>query len=102
MPELFSANAELIDGETTYRGRDQIGAAYTQSKAGRDRAPRRHLVTNTFIELIDATSARGICYVTEVDASGSVCRVGHCEDRFALSDGEWLFDRRRLHWLTPS
>ena len=69
----------------------------------------RHVLTNIFIDVVDADHARGISYLTLYRHVGEEslspdpitfdgpAGVGHYEDRFVRTDHGWRFARRKLH-----
>jgi hypothetical protein len=108
--ELFTPDGSLDVGEPLH-GRDAIWAALMQRP---DELRSRHVISNVFIEALNADTARGVSYLTLYRHHGEAsvrhgpapltgpAAVGHYEDRFvrlAQPDGshQWLFQSRRLH-----
>lgn len=103
--ELFTEDAVLDTGQPL-DGLDAIRA----SLAGRDdRLRTRHVITNVFVDVLNADEARGIAYLTLYRhhwddnlrpgpaPSAGPAAVGHYEDRFARTARGWRFRSRRLH-----
>jgi hypothetical protein len=103
--ELFCADGELeIDEPLT--GTEQIRAAMQRRP---DELRCRHVLTNHYVQVLDADNARGIAYVTlyrhlgaaSLSAApvpvGGPAGVGHFEDRYHRQDGQWRMRRRKLH-----
>lgn len=103
--ELFTEDAVLEAG-----GLLEGKAAIRESLRKRpDELRSRHVLTNIFIEPLDAETARGITYLTlhrhvgkESLEAGPVAfdgpaAVGHYEDRFVLAKEGWRIARRKLH-----
>ena len=73
-----------------------------------DELRSRHVLTNIFIDVIDADHARGISYLSlyrligqESLEAGPVpftgpAAIGHYEDRFKRTDQGWRFEHRKL------
>ena len=74
-----------------------------------DELRSRHVLTNIFIDPVDADHARGISYLSlyrhvgeeslapDPIAFEGPAAVGHYEDRFVRTDAGWRFERRVLH-----
>ncbi len=102
---LFTVDAVLVIGQRL-SGRDAIVAAIKQ-RPGELRS--RHVISNPFVDVIDARNARGICYLTlyrhygaESLAHGPVglnrpAAVGHFEDTFVRTPAGWRISDRVLH-----
>lgn len=104
--ELFVPDAVLqYDG--VHSGLEAI-AAWVGSRPRAERT--RHLVSNSWIDLLDADHARGLSYLTlwRADAEGLApdavagadgpVAVGHSQDRFVRTDDGWRFAARTVHW----
>jgi SnoaL-like domain len=103
--ELFCVDGVLNVG-TTIKGRAGIFASCQKRPPG---LRTRHVITNPFIEVLDDTTARGICYLTlyrkVADTTpanvplplSSPAGVGHYEDRFARTPDGWRIASRILH-----
>lgn len=102
---LFTEDAVLIIGQRL-SGRDEIVHAIKQ-RPGELRS--RHVITNPFVDVIDARNARGICYLTlyrhhgpeslaqgPIDVRGPAA-VGHFEDTFVRTATGWRISYRVLH-----
>ena len=102
---LFTEDGELDTG-TPLEGRAAIRDALSHRP---DELRSRHVITNVFIDVLSATEARGISYITlyrhvgpeslkgaPVPLDGPAA-VGHYEDRFVRTASGWLFKRRKLH-----
>ena len=104
--ELFAVDAVLNLAGNVLEGRDAI-FRYCQSRPAGLRS--RHVITNSFIEVLDSQSARGMCYLTLYRrlagpaAAGTPlpmslpAAVGHYEDRFCRDEGGWQFVWRTAH-----
>lgn len=103
--ELFTEDAVLDTGKPL-DGLDAIRASLADRD---DRLRTRHVMTNVFVDVLNADEARGIAYLTlyrhhgddslrpgPVPLSGPAV-VGHYEDRFARTAQGWRFRSRRLH-----
>jgi hypothetical protein len=86
--------------ESWTTGREAIRALF------RDRPPRlaRHIMTNTLVDVVSATEAKGRTYMTFVSTTDlsktppvaePVLMYGQFDDLFVLEEGEWRFKERR-------
>lgn len=103
--ELFAEDA-VLDAGGALDGKAAIRASLAKRP---DELRSRHVLTNIFIEALDANTARGISYLSlyrhvgvESLAAGPVAfdgpaAVGHYEDRFIRTADGWRFARRKLH-----
>lgn len=102
---LFVSDGSLIVGREL-KGQDAIRASLMSRP---DALRSRHVLTNSFIDVLNAHEARGIAYLTlyrhqgdaslgagPVDFAGPAA-VGHYEDRFVETPEGWRFRSRRLH-----
>jgi uncharacterized protein (TIGR02246 family) len=91
---LFTDDAVLESPEGAILGREAIRAARAQ-RPPIISAP--HLVMNIRVR-IDGDRAASTASWSEIDAgrSGQQPQVGHYEDQFVRSHGQWLFIRRRI------
>lgn len=102
--ELFTEDGELDVGRSLI-GRAAIADAMSRRP---DELKSRHVLSNIFIDVIDADRARGISYLTlyrhigpesltgkPIEFSGPAA-VGHYEDQFVRTESGFLFQRRRL------
>ena len=102
---LFAADGEL-DAGRLLKGRASIRKAMSRRP---DELKSRHVLTNIFIDVVDADTARGISYLTlyrhignESLRAGPIefdgpAAVGHYEDRFVRTPEGFRFARRKLH-----
>lgn len=102
---LFAEDGVLDVGQAL-EGRDAIRTAMSRRP---DELRSRHVLTNIFIDVLSATEARGISYLTLYRHVGDEslkgepipfdgpAAVGHYEDRYVLTDDGWKFKRRQLH-----
>jgi hypothetical protein len=101
---LFVEDGTLDIG-AEMQGRDAIGA----SVAGRpDNLRSRHVLSNIFVDVVDADHARGITYLTlyrslaggsprEPVESTLPAAVGHYQDQFVRTLAGWRFQSRTFH-----
>jgi len=103
---LFADDAVLETSLVQVRGKGEIEA--TMKKRPTE-LRSRHIITNIFIEMLDAEHARGISYLSlyrhvgpeslqsePVELSGPAL-IGHYEDWFVKTSIGWRFERRKLH-----
>ncbi|MBB3047490.1 3-phenylpropionate/cinnamic acid dioxygenase small subunit [Litorivivens lipolytica] len=101
--ELFR-HGEIVApaADSVVQGYDAVLQMYQQSTRLFDcSTPRtKHLITNTHIEVSDAT-AKARAYFTVVQQTPElplqVIISGYYRDQFARIDGEWCFKRREMH-----
>lgn len=103
--EVFALDGVLSAG-IELKGREAI---FLSCQARAPDLRSRHVITNCFIDVEDASNARGICYVslfqttTKGLASHQPARmpgpalIGHYQDRFVLTPEGWKFRHRTLH-----
>ena len=103
--DLF-ADDGVLDVGTPLLGRDAIRAALNKRP---DELRSRHVLTNIFVDVQDANSARGISYLTLYRHVGpesllgkpvifdGPAAVGHYEDQFVRTSQGFRFKHRRLH-----
>ena len=93
-------------GQQPLQGRDKIIAAMT---AGAERRGafdaknfQRHLLGNSIINIVDATSARSVHYILVITELG-VDHSGVYVDNFVKSGERWLIAHRaaNLEWVRP-
>ncbi len=101
--ELFCEDGLLTFGEQVLKGREAI-FGYCQKRPAGIRS--RHVITNPFIDVLDQSTARGICYftvyrlVTDPTAARvdlpmpGPAAVGHYEDRYCRIDDHWYIQHR--------
>ncbi len=102
---LFAEDGVLDAGELL-EGREAIARAISRRPY---ELRTRHILSNIFIDVVSATEARGIAYLTLYRHSGpeslgsrpvpvaGPAAVGHYEDRFVRTAQGWKFARRKLH-----
>lgn len=100
--DLFTEDAVLELGDRVMRGRDEIRAGMRP----RPGVVTLHFCTNTVIDLVDESTARGTTHLLSFGGAGEpsefplglpVVRTGGIYfDEFRRVDGRWLFSRRRL------
>ena len=100
--DLFTEDAVLELVGRTMRGRDEI----RKGMAPRPGVITLHFCTNTVIDLIDPTNAKGSTHLLSLGHEGEVKEFplpmpvprtgGIYIDRFRKVDGRWLFSERRL------
>jgi len=96
--ELFTEDAVLA-----YVDRCEGLEAIARFVGGRPREiTTRHVVSNVWIDVLDATQARGLSYCTlyagAPGAAPHVVAIGHAQDRYRYVDGDWKIARRQCHW----
>jgi len=103
---LFAEEAVLDLGRPML-GREEIRASISQRPDG---LRSRHVISNIFIDVIDADHARGISYLTlyrhlsgdpnpsrEPVHEALPAAVGHYQDQFVRTTDGWRFQSRTLH-----
>lgn len=103
--ELF-ADDGVLDVGTPLKGKAAIGEAISKRP---DELKSRHVLTNIFIDVQDADTARGISYLTlyrhvgpesllaqPIEFDGPAA-VGHYEDQFVRTPDGFRIKHRRLH-----
>lgn len=102
---LFTEDAVLDTGERL----EGLAAIREAIRHRPDELRSRHVVSNVFVDVLSATQARGISYVTIYRHEGAAslrpgpapltgpAAVGHFEDRFVRTRAGWQFASRRLH-----
>jgi len=96
LPELFAEDGEFeVNGQAV--GREALRARPA------NHALMRHFCTNTLIDVLDESTARGVTYLTAyVEAPGTEgvglpAFVGEYHDEFRLTPDGWRFASRRTH-----
>ncbi|NKC01083.1 MAG: hypothetical protein GKR90_21670 [Pseudomonadales bacterium] len=102
--DLFTEDAKLSLGFEIV-GREKIRRSMSK------RSPElrsRHVMTNTFVDVLSETSAKGISYLTLYRHTGpeslesdpvsfqTPAAVGHYADEYRLTDDGWKIAERRL------
>ncbi len=103
--ELFAEDG-VLDVGTPLQGKDAIRNAISRRP---DELKSRHVLSNIFIDVQDADSARGISYLTlyrhvgpesllaqPIEFEGPAA-VGHYEDQFVRTPEGFRIKHRRLH-----
>jgi 3-phenylpropionate/cinnamic acid dioxygenase small subunit len=101
---LFAADGVLDVGRPMH-GREAISASVARRP---DELRSRHVLSNIFIDVVDADHARGISYLTlyrclragvsaEPTDSTLPAAVGHYQDQFVRTADGWRFQSRTLH-----
>ncbi len=102
---LFAIDGVMDVGQPIV-GREAIAAAVSKRP---DELRSRHVLTNHFVEVMDASTARGIAYLSLYRHVGpesleagpapllGPAAVGHYEDRYVLENDVWRFAKRKLH-----
>jgi uncharacterized protein (TIGR02246 family) len=105
---VFAEDAEFDVTGTVYMGREAIRKIVTDLQASRARneasgtpSPKLyHVMSNTSIEVLDATNARHESYAQTVRAAEGgrfvVGFMGRYEDVLVKRDGRWLIQSRKL------
>jgi hypothetical protein len=103
-PLLFAENGVLDVGHKL-EGRAAIASSVRQRP---DALRSRHVISNTFVDVLGPDDARGIAYLTLYRHHGpeslgrgpaplrGPAAVGHYEDRYVRTGEGWLFASRRL------
>ena len=103
--ELFTVDG-VLDAGIELKGRDAIFSSCQKRSAG---LRSRHVITNSFIDVLGHDLARGICYLSlyRLDRNESAKRgplpmpgpaaVGHYQDSFKRVDNVWKIAHRKLH-----
>lgn len=114
LSEVFAVDAVVNVGQGEMQGREAIQAGLAQAFAQYDREqhgthPFLHAVTNQWVELIDADTAQGRCYlldlhtVTNTNAQRDQwILLGMYADEYRRIDGRWYITRSRLDVAWPS
>ena len=112
----FTDDAELVQGDTVRKGRAEIRKVITDLIESRDKRTAaaaaltpgaevppnvmHHVITNSVIDLIDASDARHRSYwMTILGRAGGkfdVAAMGRYEDVLVKQDGKWLFQQRKI------
>jgi hypothetical protein len=103
---LFAVDG-VLDLGRPMQGRNEIATSVSQRP---DALRSRHVISNIFIDVIDADHARGISYLTlyrhlstdanppsqPIDSAGPAA-IGHYQDQFTRFEEGWRFQSRTLH-----
>ena len=101
------ADDGVLDVGRSVQGREAIAKSIAKRP---DTLRSRHVITNIFVDVVDADHARGISYLTLYrqvsDPSGAPrepvpsalpAAVGHYQDQFIRLTNGWRFQSRTLH-----
>ncbi len=103
--QLFTVDG-VLDAGLELKGRDAIFSSCQKRSAG---LRSRHVITNSFIDVLGHNLARGICYLSlyRLDCNESAkpgplpmpgpAAVGHYQDSFKRVDNVWKIAHRKLH-----
>lgn len=92
--------AAEIQGFGTFRGYDELRAAYEKWKP---RRPQRHLVVNTLVtEWTDdrASATSDVIFILLGDAGWSIQLVARYDDTLRHESGTWRFQHRAARFVT--
>ncbi|HEX5046078.1 MAG TPA: nuclear transport factor 2 family protein [Gammaproteobacteria bacterium] len=102
---VFAEDAEFTFGGNTYRGRAEIrkivtGLQERNAKQPADAPKSYHVLSNTYVELLNDHEARHRSYWQTIRGPSSgpftVGGMGRYEDTLVKRDGEWLILERRI------
>lgn len=111
---VFAEDAVYETPMTTYRGRAEVRKLVTDLEASRVRneaegrpTPRLyHVMSNSSIEILDATNARHKAYAQTVRAADNgqivVGFMGRYEDVLVKRGGRWVIQTRKLVSFVPN
>jgi hypothetical protein len=109
--ELFALDAVCDFGQGPLRGRDAIRNGLQQAFIDYDLErrgshPFLHAVTNHWVELIDADTAQGRCYLLDLQTIAKPTRdpwilLGSYADEYRRIDGKWYLARSQLDIFWP-
>ena len=103
--QLFTVDG-VLDAGIELKGQDAIFSSCQKRSAG---LRSRHVITNSFIDVLGHDLARGICYLSlyRLDCNESAkpgplpmpgpAAVGHYQDSFKRVDNVWKIAHRKLH-----
>ena len=95
--DLFAADAELVYGERTCRGRAQV-LAFFEELQGKPAQRGKHMTSNVIIEVAGdrASVLSDFLFVRFADGALSPVFTGRYRDRFARVAGRWCIARREI------
>lgn len=103
--ELFTGDG-VLDAGLELKGRDAIFSSCQKRSPG---LRSRHVITNSFIDVLGPDLARGICYLSlyrldskETAKPGPLpmpgpAAIGHYQDSFRRTEDGWKIAHRKLH-----
>ena len=101
--DLFTDDGFWSSPETTLNGRAEIEQGFARRERNRRRMSR-HICSNPLIDVLDATTARGVVYLTLYRHDGEEGRpsspvglpayIGEYQDEFQKTPEGWRFKRR--------
>ncbi len=103
--ELFTPDG-VLDTGVELKGREAI---FNSCQKRPSSLRSRHVITNSFIDVLGQDQARGICYLTlyrltsrEPPGAGPLpmpgpAAVGHYQDSFKRTGDDWKITHRKLH-----
>ena len=107
LAEVFTPDGVMaFGGQTRFEGREKIIAALTAGAERRGALDpknfQRHLLGNSIINVVDATTARSVHYIVVITELG-IDHSGVYVDDFVKSGDRWLIVHRaaNLEWVRP-
>ncbi|WP_233857133.1 nuclear transport factor 2 family protein [Paraburkholderia sp. HD33-4] len=110
--ELFASDGVCDAGRGVWVGREEIRAGLSEAfkaydHAGHGSYPFLHAVTNHWVEIIDADTAQGRCYLLDLETAEKPERdpwllLGSYADEYRRIDGRWYINRTRLDIVWPA
>jgi hypothetical protein len=107
LAEVFTPDGVMaFGGQTRFDGREKIIAALTAGAERRGALDpknfQRHLLGNSIINVVDATTARSVHYIVVITELG-IDHSGVYVDDFVKSGDRWLIAHRaaNLEWVRP-
>lgn len=107
LAEVFTPDGVMaFGGQTRFEGREKIIAALTAGAERRGALDpknfQRHLLGNSIINVVDATTARSVHYIVVITELG-IDHSGVYVDDFVKSGDRWLIAHRaaNLEWVRP-
>ncbi|MED5597272.1 nuclear transport factor 2 family protein [Janthinobacterium sp. P210006] len=112
LAELFAPDAVCNAGLGEWRGRNAIRAGLQRAFDDYDTErhgsyPFLHAVTNHWVELLDADTAQGRCYLIDLHTRQPEQRdpwilLGAYADEYRRIDGRWQISRSQLDIVWPA
>jgi hypothetical protein len=94
---LFVEDGELCIGDTVIKGREALAAWLLGTLKG---PPMRHMMLNSFIDVMSEDSARGsldMALLLRKDDRWELGPAPRYDDQYVRTADGWKFARRRLH-----